>query len=337
LARKAKRYRGVWALEEKQGLVSRMFCDCGEDLGLRLLTQGCGLEIAIGQADIVSPGLALAGFDQGLPPGQIQVIGRAEVLYLSGLERQAAGKAFGALLAAKPPCVIVAQAMDLPGALVDLASGKGVAVFATALSPAETIRYLSNYLQVELAPETSINGTLVDVYGIGILIRGRSGTGKSECALELVERGHRLVADDLVRVVAGPSGTLMGRSVEPLQSYVEVRGIGLVDIGSIYGIRALRRQKRIEIEVNLREWGEEGVSFDRSGLESKQSEILGVKIPSMTVPLVAGKNISVIVEVIALSHVLGVYGYDAADSLRQKLAERLKRAGRTGFVARDTE
>lgn len=324
-------------MEAKTVLVSKIFCDCREDLGLKLLTDGCGLEIAVAQSDMASPGLALTGFGQGLSPGQIQVIGRAEVLYVAGLEQRAGAKAFGTLLAAKPPCVIVAQGMDLPRELVDLASGMGIPVFVTALSPTEIIGYLSNYLLVELAPETSINGTLVDVYGMGILIRGKSGTGKSECALELVERGHRLVADDLVRVAAGPNGTLMGRSVEPLQSYVEVRGIGLVDIGSIYGIRALRRQKRIEIEVNLREWGEEGVSFDRSGLESKQSEILGVKIPSMTVPLVAGKNISVIVEVIALSHILGVYGYDAADSLRQKLAERLKRAGRTGFIPRDTE
>jgi len=324
-------------LEEKQVLTSSVFRDCGAGLGLKLLTEGCGLEVGVGQSEVATPGLALTGFDQGLPAGQMQVLGRAEGLYLAGLDERAAAKAFGALLAAKPPCVIVAQGIELPSGLVDLASQARVPVFGTGQSPTEVIKYLSNYLQVELAPETSINGTLVDVYGMGILLRGRSGTGKSECALELVRRGHRLVADDLVRVVAGPGGTLTGRSVEPLQSYVEVRGIGLVDIGSIYGIRALRRQKRIEIEVNLREWGEEGVSFDRSGLESKQSEILGVKIPSMTVPLVAGKNISVIIEVIALSHILEAYGYDAAESLRQKLGERLKRAGRTGFVPRDTE
>jgi len=324
-------------LEAKSVLVSKMYCEVREDLGLRLLTEGVDLDVAVRQAELGSPGLMLAGLDEHLPAGQIQVVGRAEVSYLAGIGADAALKAFGALLARETPCVIAAQNAEVPRPLVDLAARAGVPVLATPMSPTETVQFLSNYLLMELAPETSINGTLVDVYGTGILIRGKSGAGKSECALDLVERGHRLVADDLVRVIARPAGILMGRSVEPLQSYVEVRGIGLVDIGSIYGIRALRRQKRIEVEVNLREWGEEGLTLDRSGLECKQTEILGVKLPSMTVPLVAGKNISVIVEVIALSHVLGLYGYNAADSLRQKLAERLKRAGRTGFVVRDTE
>jgi HPr kinase/phosphorylase len=325
------------ALESKHLLVSKILCDCREEMGLKLLTPDGGLDVVVRHADIGRPGLVLAGFDEGFPSEHVQILGRTEVLYLLGLPQEAGLKSFGALLDKKVPCIIVTQGLELPGPLVELAVRKGVPVLATELSPTETVQRLSNYLLVELAPETAINGTLVDVHGIGILIRGRSGAGKSECALDLVERGHRLVADDLVRVIAHPAGVLMGRSVEPLQSYVEVRGIGLVDIGSIYGIRAVRRQKRIEIEVNLRVWGEEGLSPDRSGLECKQAEILGIKIPSMTVPLVAGKSVSVIVEVIALSHILGAYGYDAADNLRQRLADRLKRAGKPGFVHRDKE
>jgi HPr kinase/phosphorylase len=296
-----------------------------------------GLERAVAKPDIARPSLVLAGFEGGAVPGVIAVLGRSEVLYLAGLGTESASRAFGAMLDGRPPCVIVTEGAVLPLALVEQAVARETAVLATPRSSTETVCHLSSYLLAELAPDTAVNGTLVDVYGIGILIRGRSGIGKSECALDLVERGHRLVADDMVRVTARPPGVLIGRSPEPLQDFVEVRGIGPVDIGSIFGIRALRRQKRIEIEVNLRLWGEEGFSYDRSGLERRQVEILGVKLPSVTVPLVAGKSISVIIEVIALSHILASYGYNAADSLRAKIRERLKRAGGPGFVPTDVE
>jgi len=321
----------------KQILLSTIFNDCREDLTLELLTPGMNLDIPVRYADIGRPGLMLAGFEEGFPAEQIQILGKAEVLYLTRLDDETRARSFGSLLAKQIPCMIVTRAMALPQGLVDLAAERGIPVFSTGLSPTETVQYLSDYLLIALAPEIAIHGTLVDVYGVGILIKGKSGIGKSECAVDLVERGHRLVADDLVRVIAKPPAILIGRSSEPLQSYVEVRGIGLVDIGSIFGIRALRRQKRIEIEVNLREWGEDGVSPDRLGLKSRQAEILGVRIPSMTVPLVAGKSVSVIIEVIALRHILGTYGYNAADSLRQTLSERLKQAGRTGFAPSDIE
>jgi len=324
-------------VSSKQILVSRIFADCRAELGLELVTGGVDLDIAVTCPDIGRPGLLLAGFDEGFLPGLIQILGRTEVLYLSKLDGDTRTGCFTALLSKAVPCLIVTQGMVLPEPLIDLSARSRVPVFSTPRSSTETVQYLSNYLGGELAPEVGISGTLVDVYGVGILLRGKSGIGKSECALDLVERGHRLVADDLVRVISKPPGILIGRSSEPLQNYVEVRGIGLVDIGSIFGIKALRRQKRIEIEANLKEWGEDGFSYDRSGLEYKQVEILGVRIPSMVVPLVAGKSVSVIIEVIALSHVLGVYGYDAADSLREKLVARLKRAGMTGFIPQDVE
>jgi HPr kinase/phosphorylase len=322
---------------DKKIQVSRLFSDCRDELGLEVLTGGAGLEKAVRKPEISRPGLALAGFEEGLPSDEIVVLGRSEVLYLNRMDAEAMARAFGALLAKQPPCIVLTRGMALSQAAINQAAGGGTAVLATPRSPTETVRHLSNYLLMELAPDTSINATLVDVYGIGILIRGKSGIGKSECALDLVERGHRLVADDMVRVTAKPPGVLIGRSPEPLQDFVEVRGIGPVDIGSIFGIRALRRQKRIEIEVNLRLWGEEGLSYDRSGLERKQVEILGVKIASITVPLVAGKSISVIIEVIALSHILSSYGYDAAESLRNRVRERLRQSGGTGFVPTDVE
>jgi HPr kinase/phosphorylase len=324
-------------VDAKETKVSKVFEDCREELGLVLLTRDLDLNVSVRHADIGRPGLILAGFDEGAIHGRIQILGRTEVLYLAKLDQDARLKSFSELLSRDVPCVIVSHGMALPEPLLEVSARAGVPAFSTPLSPTEAVQYLGDYLLAALAAEISINGTLVDIHGVGILLRGKSGIGKSECALDLVERGHRLVADDLVRVMAAPPGVLIGRSVEPLQNYVEVRGIGLVDIGSIFGIRALRRQKRIEIEVNLKEWGEEGFSYDRSGLDVKQVEILGVSIPTLVVPLVAGKNVSVIVEVIALSHILGIYGYDAADSLREKLVERLRKAGKVDFTPRDIE
>jgi HPr kinase/phosphorylase len=322
---------------DKEIRISALLEACREALRLEVLTGSVGLDRVVRTPDIARPGLVLAGFDDGLPPDEIAVLGRSEVLYLNRIDAGAAARAVAALLAASPPCIVAAEGASLAEAVVAQAVRGGTAVLATPCSPTETVRHLSGCLLEQLSPDTSINGTLVDVYGTGILIRGKSGIGKSECALDLVERGHRLVADDMVRVTARPPGVLIGRSPEPLQDFVEVRGIGPIDIGSIFGVRALRRQKRIEIEVNLRLWGEEGFSYDRSGLDRKQVEILGVKIPSITVPLVAGKSISAIIEVIALSHILASYGYNAADSLRDKIRERLRQTGETGFVPTDVE
>jgi HPr kinase/phosphorylase len=323
-------------LNDKEIRVSRLVEECGDRLGLEVLNRGANLDIPVRRSDTGRPGLLLSGFEPGFRSDVIQVIGETEALYLGSLGPDERSTAFRRLLEAAVPAIIAAEGVSLDARLLEEASSAGVPVFGSSLSPSEIVQTLKAYLLVELAPETAVNGTLVDVYGVGILLRGKSGIGKSECALDLVERGHRLVADDLVRIIATPPGMLIGRSSRPLQDYVEVRGIGLIDIGSIYGIKALRRQKRIEVEVNLREW-EQGMTYDRSGLDQAQSGILGVSIPSLVVPLVPGKSLGVIVEVIALSHILRVYGYDAASTLNENWIRRLNRAGGRDFEARDRE
>jgi HPr kinase/phosphorylase len=316
--------------------LSRVFDDCGDLLRLEHINDGADLGTMVRYPELGLPGLLLTGFDHGFQAGCIQVLGGTEVSYLDNLEPEGQARVFGGLLGLDIPCVIIAGGQRLSDRLTAISQESGTPVFSTPLSVCQVIEHLTSYLEVELAPETGLHGTLVDVYGVGILLMGKSGIGKSECALDLVERGHRLVADDLVRAIAKPPGILIGRSSEPIQNYVEVRGIGLIDIGSIYGIRALRRQKRIEVQVNLKEW-EKGMSYDRSGLEGTQAEILGVKIPSVTVPLVPGKSVSVIVEVIALRHTLKTYGYDAAATLDERWIERLKVRGRQDFEPRDVE
>lgn len=323
-------------MSDKPLHVSRILEDCRELLQLTQITGITDLEIPVRHSGLGTPGLMLAGHSIGFQPGQIQIIGQAELGYLTDPENEQGVGSFQDLLEQGIPCILVTDSQRLPDDLTETASRAGVPVFSTPLSASQAIHHLNSYLEEELAPESTINGTLVDVYGVGILLRGKSGIGKSECALDLVERGHRLVADDLVRTIAKPPGILVGRSSEPLQNYVEVRGVGLIDIGSIFGVKALRRQKRIEVEVNLREW-EKGVAYDRSGLENQQTDILGVQIPSVTVPLVPGKNVSVIVEVIALSHTLKAYGYDAPAALDRVWIERLRQNARTAFEPRDME
>ena len=316
--------------------LSKAYADCKDLLHLSLLNHDTKLDVLITQSDISRPGLLLAGFGSGFQSQQIQILGDAEVLFLDGLSSENQAEAFGRLLDEGVPCIIIAGSMTIPAQLVTMSSGSQVPVLVTPMTATQVIHYLNSYLLAELAPEITLNGTLVDVDGVGILLVGKSGIGKSECALDLVERGHRLVADDLVRTIAMPPGILIGRSSEPLQNFVEVRGVGLIDIGSIYGIRALRRQKRIEVEVNLREW-QQGFSYDRSGLERAETEILGVRIPSITVPLVPGKNVSTVVEVVALSHILRLYGYDAPSALDEKWLRRVGITRKPRFEPRDKE
>ncbi|MFH1312251.1 MAG: HPr(Ser) kinase/phosphatase [Candidatus Eisenbacteria bacterium] len=317
-------------------LFSKVFEDCKDLLRLELLNPAVELDRPVRRSDLSRPGLRLTGFDAGFKGDQIQVLSEIEILYLESLTGEDRIRSFRSVLREDVPCLVVADGGRLPDPLIETATASRVPVVSTPISATEVVQDLNSYLVVELAAETGINGTLVDVYSIGILLRGKSGIGKSECALDLVERGHRLVADDLVRVISKPPGILIGRSTEPLQSYMEVRGVGLVDIGSIFGIKALRRQKRIEVEVNLREW-EKGRSYDRSGLEYGRTDIMGVRIPSIVVPLVPGKSVSVIVEVIALSHILRSYGYDAAKTLDERWIDRLRGQASRAFEPRDME
>ncbi len=320
----------------KQVLLSKLYEDLRGRLKLKPLNDAVSFDITISSPDIGRPGLMLAGFGEGFPSERIQVFGKMEVLYLERLEAEERLRAFERVLGEQVPCVVVTGGRQLPGALVERATEGHAPLLVTPLSATETVQSLYSYLLRELAPETSMHGTMMDVYGVGILITGRSGIGKSECALDLVERGHRLVADDLIRVIAMPPGILIARSAEPLQNFVEVRGVGLIDIGSTFGIRALRRQKRVEVNVHLTAW-DKSVAPERTGLEERVTEVLGVSIPCLSVPLVAGKNVGVIVEVIALNHILKSYGYNGAQVLNEKLIDRLRRDGKHGFEHMDME
>jgi HPr kinase/phosphorylase len=223
------------------------------------------------------------------------------------------------------PCAFITKHLDPPEPLLELAQSAGVALIRSRLKTAEFYRLIKPYLSDLFAPTTTLHGSLADVFGVGVFFTGKSGIGKSECVLDLVERGHRLVADDLVFVSRRGNDVLIGRGHELQRHFMEIRGVGLLDIPAIFGIHAVRQQKRIEVVVILEEW--DGQSHvDRTGLDVQTTNILGVEIPRITVNLNPGKNITVIAEVIAMNHLLRYYrGYDSATAFNERLIGQMRR------------
>jgi len=223
------------------------------------------------------------------------------------------------------PAVFITKGQRLPMGLKEVASAAGIPLIRTKLKTAEFYRRIKPVLEMEFAPTVSLHGSLADVFGVGLFFTGKSGIGKSECVLDLVERGHRLVADDLVITSKRGNDVLIGRGHEMQRHYMEIRGVGLIDIPAIFGIRAVRQQKRIEVVVNLEEWDQHAV-VDRTGLDVETASILDVELPKITVFLNPGKNITVIAEVIALNHLLRYSGINAAEAFNERLMRRLERA-----------
>lgn len=297
----------------------------GDSLQLEDLGEGRGLDRDIPGADLSSPGLALAGYVERFVAERLQVLGETEITYLASLDPAHRESILAAYFAFPLPAVIVTKGQDLPDGLASAASNSGVALLRTRLKTAEFYRRVKPVLEGEFAPTTTLHGSLADVFGVGLFFTGRSGIGKSECVLDLVERGHRLVADDLVITTRRGNDVLIGRSHELQRHHMEIRGVGLIDIPSIFGIRAVRQQKRIEVVVKLDDWDQEAV-VDRTGLDMLTTTILDVEVPLITVPLNPGKNITVIAEVIALNHLLRYSGINPAEAFNERLIGRMKQA-----------
>lgn len=301
----------------------RDFLAAGDTLQLEPLTGELGLDRLVPDAEIASPGLALAGYHGRFMPDRLHVLGETEISYLASLTAEVRTSALEGFFQYDLPCVFITKGMDPPEPMLDLARGRHVPVLRTRLKTAEFYKRIKPMLEDAFAPRTTLHGSLSDVYGVGLLFVGRSGIGKSECVLDLVERGHRLVADDLVITRRKGADVLIG-SGHPLQRhYMEIRGIGLIDVRSIFGVRSVRQQKRIEVVVVLQEW-KEGMAVERTGLEMEQTTILGVDIPKITVPLNPGKNITVIAEVIAMNHLMRYSGHDPAQAFNERLKGHMR-------------
>lgn len=282
-----------------------------------------GLDRVVAGSDISSPGLALAGFVARFPAERLQVFGETEVTYLRSLDPVTRREHLRQFFSFPIPCVFVTKSLDLPVEVVEEACTSGVGILRSSLKTNEFYTRAKPWLEDAFAPQTTLHGSLADVYGVGLLFIGQSGIGKSECVLDLVERGHRIVADDIVLVRRKGKDILIGRGHEMQRHYMEIRGVGLVDIPAIFGIRSVRQQKRIEVVVQLEEW-EHGAPVERTGLDGETTDILGVDIPRVTVALNPGKNITVIAEVIAMHHLLKWSGVDPAERFNARLIKQMR-------------
>ena len=315
---RVSREAGVRQIPVRELMESR-----GESLELELLTTEADLDRTVGDPDISSPGLALAGYTQRFPGGRMQVFGETEMTYLSTLDDGEVRSRLDAVFSFDVPAVFITKGQRVPDAFLEVAGRRGVPAFRTALTTKDFYRKIKPYLEAVLAPTTTLHGSLADVHGVGLLFVGKSGVGKSECVLDLVERGHRLVADDLVLVSRRGNDVLIGKGHELQRHHMEIRGVGIIDVGTLFGIRAIRQQKRMEVVVQLEHW-DEGRAYTRTGLELDEAEILGVTLPRVTIPLNPGKNITVIAEVIAMNHLLRYSGVNSALAFDQRLKESMR-------------
>ncbi len=297
-----------------------------ETLGLELLTPDLPLTAECRDPDISSPGLALAGFVDRFHGGRMQVFGETELAFLTSLPSEVRLERLRTFFRQPFPAAFVTKGQEVPAELLAAATGEGIAVFRSPLSTKAFYRRIKPFLEVALAPSTTVHGSLADVYGVGLLFVGRSGIGKSECVLDLVERGHRLVADDMVQVSRRGNDVLIGKGHELQRHHMEIRGVGIIDIQALFGIRATRQQKRLEVVVQLEEWDDSG-EYDRTGLDRDEAEILGVRLPKVTIPLNPGKNITVISEVVAMNHLLRYSGIDSAVEFDRRLKGALLPVG----------
>ena len=305
--------------------VEAVFQNRKDYLMLTLLNSEEGLKRKIQSAEIHRPGLALGGFMERFPHKRTQVLGQTEMAYLNSLPREKLIESLEHFLSFSMPWLIISKGLMPPPEMLAIADRKKTGIFSSRLSTTEVVSRLGAFLDNQFAPTITVHGTLVDVYGVGLLYTGKAGVGKSECALDLVERGHRLVADDVIKITRKSANYIVGTSSEILGQHMEVRGIGIIDIEALFGIRAIRLQKRIEVEVRLTFW-EDSTHYERLGIEEKYTTILGVEIPLVTIPVSPGKNITVISEVIAMNHMLKVYGEHSAQDFSRRLTERLSRS-----------
>ena len=303
--------------------VATFFEHASGPLELELCAGAHGMGRALARARIQKPGLALAGYTRFVHCDRVQILGETELSYLETLPQAARGDALDGYLRCKVACILVTKGLDLPDLLVSMCDTHATPLFRTNVTSSLTIRKVLAYLDDLLSPRCSVHGTLVDVNGVGILMTGDSGIGKSETALDLVERGHRLVADDVVEI-RRRGEDLVGQASRLIQNLIEIRGLGILDIAELFGVAATREHKRIELHIELESWSPDQV-YDRTGLDEESRDILGLDVRSIRLPVKPGRNIAGIVEVAARNMLLRMRGHHAARQLNNRLDEALYR------------
>jgi HPr kinase/phosphorylase len=306
--------------------VSKLLEASSESLQLMLLSDWGSLDRKIAHMRIQKPGLALSGFTKHTYPDRIQVLGLTEIDYLHSIPKEQAEAGLEAFCS-KPICgLAITRGLDPPDILMDAARRHGVPVLRTSLMSSTFISRLTRRLEELLSPRATLHGVLIDVLGVGLLLIGRSGVGKSEAALDLILKGHRLVADDIVEVTVRPPDTVWGAALEMHQHHMEIRGMGILNITHLFGVAAVRDNKKVEVVVELSEVHEE--DYDRLGTEQQMWPILGVDIPLARIPLRPGRNIASLIEVVARNQLLKYRGHDSAREFQEKINARIAASAR---------
>ena len=310
--------------------ISELLSETEAGLDLELLAGERGLSRFVQVPRIQKPGLALAGYTKNLHPDRIQVLGATELSYLSELTQRDSEKAeenIAQLCALDICCFIITKGLVPPENLLREVESHNIPILRSHHQSSTFISLLTQYLEELLLPQTNVHGVLVDVLGIGVLLLGKSGIGKSECALDLVIRGHRLVSDDVVKVRLKLPAVLFGEGNDLLHYHMEVRGLGIINIKHLFGVAAIRERKKIDLVIELVEW-QDGHEYDRLGLEQSTYELLGVKLPLQILPLRQGRNITTLVEVAARNQLLKEMGYHSAVEFEERLEQRMAETAR---------
>ncbi len=294
------------------------------DLGLRVLAGESGFSRIISWGRIQRPGLALAGFLPYIKPGRIQVLGESELRYLDTMPEDVRAERIASICALPVAAFVVTKGQDVPDDLARECRAREVPLLVSHQTTSVVIQSITRVLEDEIAPSTSVHGVLVDVYGMGVLLLGDSGIGKSECALDLIQRGHRLVADDVVEIRKYPNGSLVGRAAEMIRYHMELRGIGIINIKHLFGVSAVRAAKSIELVIELERW-DPSKKYDRLGLDGETYSILDRPRPFLRLPVASGRNIALLIEIAARNELLKSQGYDAAKEFALKVDEQIAR------------
>jgi HPr kinase/phosphorylase len=294
------------------------------DLRLAVISGDQHLDNAISHPRVQKPGLAFAGYYDYIKPGRVQIVGESELAYLDTVSPEERRVRFQHIAALPIPVIVVTKGLAPPGDLLEECRRREVPVLSSAALSSVVIKRIGFFLEDHLVPSTRVHGTLLEIYGIGVLLLGASGVGKSEAALDLVTRGHSLVADDRVSVKRYPSGELVGYSEETIKHHMELRGLGIVNVKDLFGLAAVRERKSIDLVVELEAW-QEGKEYERLGLDETVYSILETPCPYIRMPVAPGRNVAVLVEIGARNHVLKLQGTHSAREFARKLEEELER------------
>ncbi len=294
------------------------------DLEFEVLCGQSSLGNRITNPRVQKPGLAFAGYYHYIKPGRVQIIGESEVNFIATLDPEVRKERFDEITRLEIPLVIVTKGLTPDPLWLELCRDRSVPVVSSSALSSVVIKRVGNYLEDHLVPSTHLHGVLLEIYGLGVLLIGASGVGKSECALDLITRGHSLVADDRVTVKRYPNGDLVGSAEGPIRHHMELRGLGIVNVQDLFGLASVRERKAIDLVVELEHW-DQAKAYDRLGLDETVYDILETPCPHITMPVALGRNLSILVEIAARNHMLKLKGHHSARDFAQRLANEIER------------